>query len=245
MRVLNSGFILLLRWQFLGIKPLIPLYVIAQVLLAVGIIMGFPFLIPNITDEVTIYLTTGAPTIILLSVGLVILPQGVAETKSNGTLDFMLSWPLPRLYYVLAESIIWLLMTLPGVFIALFIASIRFDITLSITYTTFPVLILTGLTAIGIGYAFTLWLKPLVAELLSQILIFAILLFSPINFPPERLPSWLATVHEFLPIQYMADLVRASLAPDYFDQNWYVFLVLGTWFILSFTLCYLAITKRD
>src|SRR5690625_5072659 len=109
MRVLNSGFILLLRWQFLGIKPLIPLYVIAQVLLAVGIIMGFPFLIPNITDEVTIYLTTGAPTIILLSVGLVILPYGVAETKSNGTLDIMLSCPLPTLYYVLAELALILL----------------------------------------------------------------------------------------------------------------------------------------
>src|SRR5690625_6031636 len=156
MRVLNSGFILLLRWQFLGIKPLIPLYVIAQVLLAVGIIMGFPFLIPNITDEVTIYLTTGAPTIILLSVGLVILPQGVAETKSNGTLDFMLSWPLPRLYYVLAESIIWLLMTLPGVFIALFIASIRFDITLSITYTTFSFLIFSFFYEFCLGFAFTL-----------------------------------------------------------------------------------------
>src|SRR5690625_4031545 len=122
MRVLNSGFILLLRWQFLGIKPLIPLYVIAQVLLAVGIIMGFPFLIPNITDEVTIYLTTGAPTSILISVGLVILAQPVAETYSNGTFYFILSWPLPRLSYLVAESISWSLMTLPGVFIALFIA---------------------------------------------------------------------------------------------------------------------------
>lgn len=245
MRVLNSGFMLLLRWQCLRIKPLILLYVIAQILLAVGIIIGFPFLIPNMTDEVAIYLTTGAPTIILLSVGLVILPQGVTETKSNGTLDYMLSWPLPRLYYVLVESIIWILMTLPGIFIALFFATIRFDITLSITYTTFPVLILTGLTAIGIGYAFTLWLNPLVAELLSQILIFAILLFSPINFPPERLPNWLAKVHEFLPIQYMADLVRSSLAPGYFEHKWYVYLILSAWFILSFTLCYLAITKRD
>lgn len=244
MFVAKNGFFYLLRWQLLRMKPVLGLYLIIQTLLAVGIVIGFSYLIPNIDHTTALYLTTGAPTVILLSIGLVFLPQGIAETRTDGTLTYMLSLPLPRLFYVLVEATIWLLITLPGIFIALFIASLRFDLQLVYSYKNIFTFILIGLTAIGIGYTIALWLRPIVAELISQVLIFGILLFSPINFPSERLPNWLATLHDFLPIKYMAEAIRATLAPNHFEQNGFNYFIICLWCISSFILCYFAITKR-
>ena len=84
----------------------------------------------------TIYLTTGTSTVILLAIGLVFLPQGVAETKINGTLTYMLSLPIRRLYYVLVEALIWFIIALPRIVISLFIATIHFDIKLSLQIST-------------------------------------------------------------------------------------------------------------
>lgn len=245
MLLAKNGFFHLLRWQLLRMKPVLPLYLIIQTLLAVGIVIGFSYLIPNMDDTTALYLTTGAPTIILLSIGLVFLPQGIGETRADGTFTYMLSLPLPRLYYVLVEATIWLLISFPGIFIALFVASLRFDLQIAYSYKSIFTFILIGLTAIGIGYTIALWLRPIVAELISQVLIFGILLFSPINFPPDRLPNWLAKLHEFLPIQYMAESIRATLAPSDFEINWFGFLIIGGWCVLSFVMCYFVITKRN
>ncbi|MBU5267526.1 ABC transporter permease [Virgibacillus proomii] len=244
MLLAKNGFFHLLRWQLLRMKPVLALYLIIQTLLAVGIVIGFSYLIPNIDDTTALYLTTGAPTIILLSIGLVFLPQGIAETRVDGTFTYMLSLPLPRLYYVLVEATIWLLISFPGIFIALFVASLRFDLQLVYSYKNIFTFILIGLTAIGIGYTISLWLRPIIAELISQVLIFGILLFSPINFPPDRLPNWLAKLHEFLPIQYMAESIRATLAPNDFEIRWSSFSIISVWCVLSFVMCYFAITKR-
>jgi ABC-2 type transport system permease protein len=44
--------------------------------------------------------------------------------------------------------------------------------------------------------------------------VFFVLLFSPIAFPPSRFPERLQTVNARLPFQHMAAVVRASLAPN-------------------------------
>lgn len=244
MSFINNNFFTLLQWQLLRMKPILPLYFIVQMLLAVGIVIGFSYLIPDIDEITALYLTTGAPTVILLAVGLVFLPQGVAEMKIDGTFNYMLSLPLPRLYYVLVEALIWLILTIPGIMIALIIASIKFDLQLVYSFKSIFTFSIIGLTAIGIGYTIALWLKPVVAELISQVLIFAILLFSPVNFPSERLPEWLSKTHDFLPLQYMAEIIRAALAPDHFTSSMTNIIIVFVWCGVCFALCYIAITRR-
>jgi hypothetical protein len=36
-------------------------------------------------------------------------------------------------------------------------------------------------------------------------------MFSPLNFPADRLPDWLAAVHRVLPFQAMGEVVRGTL----------------------------------
>jgi len=244
LQLVKNNFFYLFRWQMLRMKHVFPLYVIVQTLLAVGIVLGFSYLIPSIDNTATLYLTTGAPTVILLAIGLVFLPQGIAETRLDGTLTYMLSLPIRRLYYVLVESVIWFIIALPGIIIALFVAMLHFDIRLSFSFISLFAFSLVGLTAIGIGYTISLWLQPTVAELISQVLIFGILLFSPVNFPKERLPEWLQLVHDILPIQYMAEIIRASIAEEQFSATFSSYMIVIIWFVVSFILCYIAISRR-
>ena len=63
----------------------------------------------------------------------------------------------------------------------------------------------------GIGQAIS---NPQLINMVTNLVVFFVLLFSPIAFPPSQFPSWLQTVNAFLPFEHMAAVVRASLAPQ-------------------------------
>lgn len=71
--------------------------------------------------------------------------------------------------------------------------------------------LLVGLTAIAVGYAIAYALPPAATTLTSQVLVFFVLMFSPINFPADGLPEWLQALHRILPVQSMAQVVRETL----------------------------------
>lgn len=52
---------------------------------------------------------------------------------------------------------------------------------------------------------------PQVTQMVTQVVVFIALMFAPVNYPAERLPGWFATVHDFLPFQYMAQAMRETL----------------------------------
>jgi len=54
-----------------------------------------------------------------------------------------------------------------------------------------------------------------------------ILMFSPLNFPADRLPGWLAAIHNVLPIQAMGEVMRGTLASNSFPITFGAFALLG------------------
>ena len=79
--------------------------------------------------------------------------------------------------------------------------------------------------------------------MLTQILVFAIMLFSPVLYPGEQLPGWLSALHGVLPIQYMADLSRGTLTD--LDVNLgLAFLVVGAWCAAAFLITYALVRRR-
>ncbi|MDD5667651.1 MAG: ABC transporter permease, partial [Actinomycetota bacterium] len=65
---------LMLKWQMLSNKPMLPLYLVVEALVAVGFVVGIGYLIPDINPQSAMYLITGAPVLILLMIGLVMVP---------------------------------------------------------------------------------------------------------------------------------------------------------------------------
>jgi ABC-2 type transport system permease protein len=84
----------------------------------------------------------------------------------------------------------------------------------------------------------------MVAQMLSQILVVFILMFSPLNFPADRLPGWLATIHNFLPIQAMGEVMRGTIASSSFPLTVGAFLILGAWCAATFAATGVVMTRR-
>ncbi|MBD8063521.1 ABC transporter permease [Oceanitalea stevensii] len=236
----------LLRWQVAQIGPLLPLVVVVQALLAAGIIIGFGFLIPDIDPATALFLSTGAPTVLLLTIGFVIVPQGVARARTDGTFAYMRSLPLARPLLLAADLTVWLLIALPSVAVGVLVAQLRYDLDLSFDW---PVLVasalLVTLMATAVGYAIAVSLQPMLAQLVTQVLVFFVLLFSPITFPASQLPGWFQTAHDVLPARPGADLLRAGLASDVFDASGRDLLVLVVWCVLGVAVTLRALVRRE
>jgi len=223
---------------------MIPLYVAVEIMIAVGFVIGIGFFYPQINPTIAKFLTTGAPTLILLMVGLVIAPQMVVMARVEGTFDYIWSLPIPRMVYLAADATIWLLITLPGVLLALIIGASYHNFTLEVSPLVVPALLLIAMTGIFVGYAFAHGApKPQMAHVATQIIVFAMMIFSPVMYPVEQLPNWLVALHKVLPIQYMAELSRGTLTD--LDVNLgLAFSITGAWCIAGFVVTYFVIRRR-
>ncbi|RMI06689.1 ABC transporter permease [Cellulomonas triticagri] len=220
---------LLTQWQLRRQATMLPLLVVVQVFLAIATILGFGLVIGEPTPEQALYLATGAPTITLVMVGLVMTPQMVSQARTEGSLDWMRTLPVPRGLFLLSDLVVWTLIALPGMVLGIVVGMLRFDVHLSLAAWFVPAALLVSLTAAAVGYGMASLLKPTLAMLMTQVLVFVILLFTPVSFPADRMPSWLQTAHAWLPFEPMAQLVRSGLASDTFSVPGRSLVVLLVW----------------
>lgn len=221
--------LLLTQWQFRRQAQALPLLVTVQIFMAIATVVGYGLLVGAPSPEVALYLATGAPTVTLITVGLVMTPQVVAQSKTEGSFDWMRTLPVPRTAFLFSDLLVWTLLALPGMVLGVIAGALRFDITLSPAPWIVAAVIVVSITAAAVGYAMATLLPPAVATLLTQMLIFIVMLFSPVSYPASRLPDWLATAHEFLPIEPMAQLIRAGLVQNEFTMPAHSLIVLGIW----------------
>ncbi|MBO1751787.1 ABC transporter permease [Actinotalea sp. BY-33] len=236
--------LLLAQWQFRRQSTFLPLLVVVQVFIAVATVVGYGLLVGDPPPEVALYLATGAPTITLITVGLVMTPQLLAQSKTEGSLDWMRTLPVPRGLFLASDLLVWTVLALPGMVLGVLVGAARFDIELSIAPWLVPATLLVSMTAAAVGYALASVLPPPLASLVTQMLVFVVLLFSPVSYPAERMPTWLQQVHEWAPIEPMAQLVRAGLAQDAFTISGRSLLVLVVWCLVATGAAAMALRRR-
>lgn len=239
------GYTALLRWTMAQTGSMLPFVIVVQAVLAAGIIVGFGLLIPDITTASAQFLSTGAPTVILMIIGLVMVATGVAQARTSGTFTYLRSLPVPRPLVLAADLTVWLTVMLPSVAVAVLVAQLRYGFSYSFDW---PVLVtasvLTALTASAIGYAIAVTLPPLLTQLVTQVLVFFVMLFSPVTFPADRLPEWFRVVHDFLPFRPAADLIRSGLLADIYPMNGRDLIVLVIWCALALVVSIRAMIRR-
>jgi ABC-2 type transport system permease protein len=235
---------LLLGWTGLRSRATLPLNLVVQTCLAVGIIIGFAYLVPTMDDATALYFATGAPVLGLITVGMVIGPQEVASAKQEGISEFNRSLPVPRSALIASDATVALVTALPGMLAALVVAGLRFDLNLEISPLVVPAILLTAFAAIGIGYGIGYGLSPAFARMVSQLVVFIALMFSPITFPASRLPDWFEAVHAVLPFQYMAESVRDTLSTPPGGPALMPFGILVLWSIGGFLITYRMMSRR-
>lgn len=240
-----QGYGAMLRWETTNMRLLLPVTALAQILSGGGLVLGFGLLYQDMPVRAAQFLSTGAVVVTLVLVGLVLGPQLIAQQKAAGIYDFMWSLPVPRTAAAAAWTTLNLFIAVPGMLAALLIAMWRYGLTFSFQIQLVPAAALTLLTATLLGYALAHAIpKPELTQLASQVLVFAILGFSPISFPAENLPSWLARVHEYLPFESMANVIRSALLPDLALDASRSYVVLGVWAVIGAAVSMLTLGRR-
>lgn len=245
MRHWLRSYYLLLAWTALRKRSYLPLNLIVQSGLAVGIVVGFSFLIPHTSSFSAIFLGAGAPVLGLVTIGMVIAPQEIAQAKLEGHFEFNRSLPVPRSAILAADATVSMAIALPGLVIGPLVAAYYFGLHVRITVWTVPIFMMLALTALAIGYMTSYYLAPAVTGLVSQAIVFIALMFSPINFPASRLPSWLSHVNAVLPFEYMGEFSRHILFGTSITGSVVAFSVLAAWAISGLIITLRVMIRRD
>lgn len=244
MRHWFRSYYILLVWTMRRMRHELPTFFVVQSMLSMGVILGFSFLVPEINQEVALYLSTGAVTVALITTSMVMAPQMISYQKQQGVFDYQRSLPVPRMAMLSADATTWSAMAVPGMTFAMLIAVVRFDLKLEVSPLLLPAVVLVIAGAVGIGYTLAYALKPTLVGMVTQVIIVIALMFAPINYPAERLPNWLANVHEWLPFQYMAQAVRDTMAVPPHGIAVVPFVVLAAWSVLGLTVAGRVMSRR-
>jgi ABC-2 type transport system permease protein len=240
------SYLLMTSWELRNLRLYLPIALVVQVLIGGGMIVGFGFLIGELPAEVALYLVCGVTVVSMITIGMVMAPQLIAQQKMAGTYDYLWSLPVPRTTTVASNLTVNTLIALPGLAVSLAVGVWRYDIDLVFDPILVPAVLLTLVTAASIGMALAHAIPdPMVTGLVTQILVFFILLFAPINFPPERLPDWLASIHRYLPFQHSANVVRAGLTEGLATAVGESFAILGGWALLSWAVTAWVVGRRS
>ena len=91
-----GSFRAMLRYDWGRLRPWVGMMVVIQTLMGAGMVLMYGFFYPSITPERALYIATGAPTLALIPLGLVMVPNGVMQDKLQGTFDYVWSLPTRR-----------------------------------------------------------------------------------------------------------------------------------------------------
>jgi ABC-2 type transport system permease protein len=183
-----------------------------QTAFSAGLVIGFGYVIPNVSDTTALYLITGSVAQAIVTIGLVVLPQSLAQAKAEGRLDYMLTLPISREAYLVAQVTLVGIMALPGVVFAAVLGFWHYGIAMQPDPILVIVVPLAIFSLAGIGVAMAVVIPhQQITNALTQLIIFYVLFFAPVILPKEQLPWLLRQVSVVMPPTYVADAVRASL----------------------------------
>jgi ABC-2 type transport system permease protein len=148
-----GGYRTMLRWQLASLRTLLPLLIGVQVLVGAGFVLGIALLFDDISPTAALYVSSGAPVMNLLMVGLLLGPQLVAQQKAEHSYDFLQALPVPRTVTALAWYTVTLLGSLPAVVVSLVVAQLRYGITFTVSPAVVAAALLTAFTGTMVGYA--------------------------------------------------------------------------------------------
>jgi ABC-2 type transport system permease protein len=220
----------MLRFDFGRSRYWAPLMAVVQVMMGAGMAITYGFFYPDVSGPVGTFIATGTPTLALIPLGFVMVPAAVGQQRLEGTFDFIWSLPSPRSSQVTSMFLLYTTLSLPGMVLALLVAVWRYDVDLRVSPLFVPAVLLCALMAVCVGFGMALAIpNPMVVNLITNALVFVVLLFTPIGFPPTFVPGWLFDLQQALPFYNMAVVIRAGLTVGVVDHVATSFLVLIGW----------------
>lgn len=185
---------------------------VIQVVMAVGFVVGFGYVIPDISERQAFYLTTGSATNTAVIVALVGLPNILSQGKAEGRLDYFLTLPISREAYLLAQVTYVALAALPGIVFTIILGAWYYELSIAFNPLVFLAIPLAIASLAGAGVALgVLSPHPVLTNAITNLTVFYVLLFAPILIPRDQLPALLQHTAVVFPTTYAGDAVRGAL----------------------------------
>lgn len=240
-----AGYRGMLRYELGNLRAYIVLAAVIQLLMGAGMAFMYGFYLGELPAEARAFLVSGIPALAIIPVGFLMVPNAIMQHKLRGSYEFLSSLPVPRSSAAAATFTIFTALALPGAVLSLWIAAARYDVALHVSWTIIPACALASLMATSVGFGFAHAIRdPRVTNLLTNLLVFFVLLFSPIVVPIEQFPDWLAAVHRALPFYNMAVVIRGGLTEGIVGSQLAPYAVLGAWTLVFWVIAGLAVARR-
>lgn len=239
------SYLMMMRFDVRGLGQWLMIGIVIQFLMGAGMGVMYGFYLGDVPDVVKTFLATGVPALALIPIGFVMVPGMVGEQRINDTYDFIWSLPVPRLAAAASTFTVFTIMALPGMAAALGVGVWRYGIDLSVSWMVLPAVLLTSLmaTSVGFGMAHAI-ANPMVINFVTNMIVFFVLLFSPIVVPIAQFPDWLASVHRVLPFHHMAVVIRDALSDGLVTDVATSYLVLTLWTVTGWTATAWVVGRR-
>ena len=186
-----------------------------SVLLNLGMVFAFSFISGSRDPELGRYFVSGAAVMSLVTLGVMMVAQDMAQSRRNGAILYYASLPISKTAFILAVVTGNGMAAVPGMIITLLVGSWYFGFSLALNPLMLAVVPLSAISLAGVGAAIGLGIPNWrVAGLVAQATMFFIMFFAPVMIPLERLPTVLQWTGRILPPTYAAQAFRAALLPD-------------------------------
>ncbi|MFF0379939.1 ABC transporter ATP-binding protein/permease [Actinoplanes missouriensis] len=182
-------------------------------LMPVAMVFGLARIGNGLDDPASLlYIVSGAAVFSLATEGIATLAQRIGVIKTDGMMVYYASLPIGKVSFVAALVLSRLLLIMPGLVTPIIAADLMYDTNYVISPWLLVVLPLSCLALSAIGLAIgTLIASMDLIVVVTNLLIFVLLLASPVLIPPESLPAPLRVLGYLLPPTYAADALRHTL----------------------------------
>lgn len=240
-----QSYLSMLRFDLTNLRTYLGFLLVVQLLMGAGMAYMYGFYLGDVPPIGQLYLATGIPALALIPLGMVWVPSLIGQHKLRDTYDFLWSIPVPRIVSAASVFTTFSVAAIPGMVASLWVATVRYDVELSVSWLIVPAIALSSLMATSVGFGLGHVISdPRVTNLVTNVLVFFVLLFSPIVIPIEMFPAWLASLHRVLPFYSMATVIRAALTDGLATGVAGAYVVLGAWTVGAWAVAAWVVSRR-
>jgi ABC-2 type transport system permease protein len=156
------------------------------------------------------FILPGILSMSIMQLGIFGVAFSFVALKASGALRRIQATPTHPVYYVFANTVVRLLVTLATAAVLIGFGTYFFDFHMMGNYFEFGIVCVLGiLIFLGVGFAIAGWAKDETqAAPIANLIQLPLLLLSGIFFPRDNFPGWLERITDFFPLTYMSHALR-------------------------------------
>jgi ABC-2 type transport system permease protein len=203
--------------QLLEVRTTWSWHLLLSVLMPAAMVFGLARIGNGLGDATSLlYIVSGAAVFAVATEGIGTLAQRIGMLRKDGMMVYYASLPIGRASFLAAMVSARLLLVAPGLVTPVVAAIVLYDADFSLTPALLPVLLVTCLALSAFGLAIgTLVSNMDLIVIITNLLVFVLLLAAPVLIPAESLPVALRVLGYLLPPTYAADALRHALSGQF------------------------------